>query len=112
MRALLAAIAFGAIAIGVIAAGGLAYAVPPGFSLEFEGGGQGKVIFRGKVHSGSGMDCSDCHLAIFHVGRAAQITVMDHGQKQYCFTCHNGEVAFAAMSDCARCHRGDSAPSK
>jgi phosphate transport system substrate-binding protein len=101
MRALIAAIAFGVIAAGI----GLAYAVPPGFSLEFEGGGQGKVIFQGKVHSGSGMDCSDCHMAVFYAGRASQITVMDHNRKQYCFTCHNGEVAFAAISDCAKCHR-------
>lgn len=101
MRALLAAIAFGIIAGGI----GLAYAVPPGFSLEFEGGGMGKVTFQGKVHSGSGMACSDCHMAVFYAGRASRITPMDHDRKQYCFTCHNGETAFAASDNCAKCHR-------
>jgi c(7)-type cytochrome triheme protein len=43
-------------------------------------------------------------MAIFDVSRAAQITRRDHNQEVYCFTCHNGEMAFAARRNCANCH--------
>lgn len=90
----------------VLAAGllGLAQAVPPGLTLEFEGGREGRVMFQGDVHSGTGMYCADCHMAIFDVSRAAQITRREHNQGVYCFTCHNGEMAFAPRRNCQNCH--------
>jgi c(7)-type cytochrome triheme protein len=83
---------------------GAAQAVPPGLVLEFEGGREGRVTFTGDVHSGTGMYCADCHLQVFDVSRIAQITRRDHNREVYCFTCHNGETAFAARRNCAQCH--------
>jgi c(7)-type cytochrome triheme protein len=88
----------------VVGAMRFAQAVPPGLVLEFEGSRQGKVIFQGDVHSGTGMYCADCHMAIFDVSRASQITRRDHNEEVFCFTCHNGETAFAARRNCANCH--------
>jgi hypothetical protein len=28
----------------------------------------------------------------------------DHKRRQFCFVCHDGERAFAARSNCGRCH--------
>lgn len=94
----------------VIATGGIrfAQAVPPGFEIEFEPQRQGKVIFRGEVHSGSGMYCADCHMEIFHVSRSAEITWRHHSQEAYCFTCHNGEMAFEPRRNCNQCHLDES----
>lgn len=89
------------LALGAI---GLAQAVPPGLTLEFEGGREGKVIFQGDVHSGTGMYCADCHMGIFDVSRMAEITRREHTQEVYCFVCHNGEMAFAPRRNCANCH--------
>ena len=53
-----------AVAIVMLAAGlaGQAWAVPPGFTLEFDGNGEGKVTFTGAKHTGPGMHCSNCHM--------------------------------------------------
>lgn len=92
------------IAVGLIR---FAQAVPPGLTLEFEAPREGKVLFEGNVHSGTGMYCADCHMAIFDVSRAAQITRADHSREVYCFTCHNGEIAFAPRRNCSNCHAED-----
>ena len=84
---------------------GPARAVPPGFTLEFDGNGEGKVTFSGKVHSPDAKPhCADCHMALFDVSRSSQITRADHRRKQFCFVCHDGEQAFAAKQNCDRCH--------
>jgi c(7)-type cytochrome triheme protein len=90
-----------ALAIGVAS---LAGAVPPGFTVEFDGNGEGKVTFAGAQHTGPGMHCSNCHMEVFYVSRSAQITRADHKRRQACFVCHDGERAFAARSNCDRCH--------
>jgi c(7)-type cytochrome triheme protein len=93
--------------LGIVAAAvliPLAQAVPPMLELEFDGQGEGRVVFSGKVHSGTGMQCADCHLAIFDVARHSRISLRDHRQDVYCFTCHNGETAFAARRNCTNCH--------
>lgn len=83
---------------------GTARAVPPGLTIEFDGNGEGKVIFAGARHAGQGMHCSNCHMEIFYVSRNSQITRADHRRHQACFVCHDGERAFAARSNCDRCH--------
>ena len=100
------------LAVFVMVAGltGPAFAVPPGFSVEFDGNGEGKVIFAGTVHTGPGMHCSNCHLEIFDVSRSAQITRPDHKRRNACFVCHDGKQAFAARQNCARCHAEPEAP--
>jgi c(7)-type cytochrome triheme protein len=79
-------------------------AVPPGFMLEFDGNGEGAVRFAGATHTGKGMHCADCHLEIFDVSRSSQIKRADHRRRRFCFTCHDGVVAFAPRSNCERCH--------
>jgi c(7)-type cytochrome triheme protein len=95
-----------AVFIVLMAAGlaGRAWAVPPGFTLEFDGNGEGKVTFAGAKHTGPGMHCSNCHMDIFYVSRSSQITRADHKRQQFCFVCHDGKQAFAARSNCDRCH--------
>jgi c(7)-type cytochrome triheme protein len=83
---------------------GPARAVPPGFTVEFDGNGEGKVTFAGAKHTGPGMHCSNCHMDVFYVSRSAPITRADHKRKQFCFVCHDGKQAFAARSNCDRCH--------
>jgi len=83
---------------------GLARAVPPGFVLEFDGNGEGKVLFSGAAHSPGKPHCADCHMAVFDVSRSSQITRADHKRKQACFVCHDGKQAFAARMNCERCH--------
>ena len=101
-----------ALAVVVLVAGwaGRGWAVPPGFVLEFDGNGEGRVIFAGAKHTGPGMHCSDCHMDIFYVSRNSQITRADHRRRQYCFVCHDGERAFAARQNCERCHEEETVP--
>jgi c(7)-type cytochrome triheme protein len=93
-------------ALAMLTAGlaGLAGAVPPGMSVEFDGKGEGKVTFTGASHTGEGMHCSNCHMELFYVSRSAQITQADHRRDAFCFTCHDGERAFASRRNCERCH--------
>jgi c(7)-type cytochrome triheme protein len=95
-----------ALAVVMLAAGlaGRAGAVPPGFTIEFDGNGEGRVTFTGARHTGPGMHCSDCHMDIFYVSRSAPITRADHKRRNFCFACHDGKRAFAARSNCDRCH--------
>lgn len=101
MRGVGAALAVVLLAAGL---GGSAWAVPPGLTVEFDGNGEGKVVFAGARHTGPGMHCSNCHMEIFYVSRNSQITRADHRRHQACFVCHDGERAFAARSNCDRCH--------
>ena len=94
-----------AIAILAIGLAGAAKAVPPGFELEFDGNGEGKVTFSGAAHSTRAKPhCADCHMGLFDVSRSAQITRADHKRRQFCFACHDGKQAFAARGKCDRCH--------
>jgi c(7)-type cytochrome triheme protein len=95
-----------ALAAVILTAGlaGVAGAVPPGFTLEFDGKGEGKVVFSGEAHTRQGRNCADCHMDIFYVSRNSQITRADHKRKNACFVCHDGEQAFAARKNCERCH--------
>ena len=87
-----------------VALAGTAGAVPPGFTVEFDGNGEGKVTFSGAAHSPARPHCADCHMELFDVSRSAQITRGDHKRRQFCFACHDGEQAFAARQNCDRCH--------
>jgi hypothetical protein len=55
-----------ALAVALPAAGwaGSAWAVPPGLTVEFDGNGEGKVIFAGAKHTVTGMHCSNCHMEV------------------------------------------------
>lgn len=99
-----------ALAVLLLSSTGPAEAVPPGFTLRFDGNGEGEVVFTGAAHTGKGMHCEKCHLGIFDVSRSSQIKRADHKRKQFCFTCHDGVVAFAPRSNCDRCHADEAVP--
>jgi len=83
---------------------GSALAVPAGKTVEFEGGGAGKVVFDGKVHADKGLKCNDCHTAIFQMKKgSAKITMKEINAGKQCGTCHNGDKAFKAIA-CKKCH--------
>ena len=91
---------------------GSAYAVPPGMTVEFEGGGLGKVIFSGKIHAEEGFKCPDCHTKLFKQKRGSNaITMSAIGKGEYCGACHNettvspkGVQVFGPKKHCSRCH--------
>ena len=94
--------------VAIVFVVGSAMAVPPGKTVEFEGGGMGKVTFIGKVHADQGFHCNDCHTAIFPMKKTEGVMKMaDMKEGKYCGTCHNGTKAFATTdpSNCSKCHK-------
>ncbi len=82
---------------------GSAFAVGPGKSIEFAGGGAGKVVFTGDAHKAA--KCNECHPALFKMKKGADtIKMADINAGKSCGTCHNGTKAFAAK-ECAKCHK-------
>jgi len=83
-----------------------AFAVPAGKTVEFAGGGAGKVVFDGKTHADKGLKCADCHPGIFKMKKGAdKVTMADINAGKNCGTCHkDGGKAFPAK-DCAKCHK-------
>lgn len=95
------------IAIAVVFIGS-AMAVPPGKTVEYAGGGAGKVVFDGKIHADKGLKCNDCHTKIFQMKKgAAKITMAEINAGKQCGECHNGTKAFKASdaANCAKCHK-------
>jgi len=85
-----------------------ALAVPPGRTLEFDKSPMGKVIFDGKLHNDAAKSCAQCHNKdTFPAMKKGTVTItMDeiYAGKQ-CGICHNGQLAFDAKGNCARCHK-------
>lgn len=86
---------------------GSAMAVPPGKTVEYAGGAQGKVVFDGKGHMEKGLKCNDCHTRIFQMKKGAAITMADMNAGKFCGECHNGTKAFTSNdpANCAKCHK-------
>lgn len=85
---------------------GMASAVPPGETAEFNNSPEGKVTFDGELHKGKGFKCKDCHSGVFEKERVAQIKKEDHDGGKFCFTCHvDGGKSFAPKDNCTRCHK-------
>lgn len=85
-----------------------AFAVPPGKTVEFSGGPQGKVVFDGKIHADKGLKCGDCHAKVFQMKKGSvKIAKDDHGKEVACGVCHNGTKAFGMTDDanCVKCHK-------
>ncbi|TBV81854.1 MAG: hypothetical protein EYX74_03730 [Desulfobulbaceae bacterium] len=83
---------------------GAAVASMPGHQAKFAGGGMGGVTFDGTTHAQAGLSCTECHTAIFQMARTAKITMADHNNGTFCFSCHQeGGRAFSA-TNCIRCH--------
>ena len=91
----------------IVAFVGSALAVPPGKTVEFEGGGAGKVVFDGKVHADKGLKCNDCHTKIFPMKKGGKYTMADMNAGKNCGECHNGTKAFKSSdaATCAKCHK-------
>jgi len=82
----------------------VAFAVPPGKTVEFPGGKLGKVVFDGKKHAAAGNKCNNCHPKIFKMKKGStKITMKDINAGKFCGTCHNGTKAFKATA-CKKCH--------
>lgn len=70
------------------------------------------VIFSHRLHvEDKGLSCDMCHSGLFEpVALKAQEKIdfnMDSLYKgKYCGACHNGKMAFASNTQCARCHIG------
>lgn len=81
-------------------------AIQVGKTVEYNGGGMGKVIFDGKKHNDAGYHCLKCHNGIFitKIG-SSKITYFHHTEKKLCFACHNGKEAFGAGGNCYVCHK-------
>ena len=87
---------------------GSASAVPPGPTVEYAGGGTGKVVFDGKAHASAGLQCPACHTKIFQMKKnSVKITMADMNAGKVCGTCHNGDKAFKSSdaANCAKCHK-------
>ena len=87
---------------------GSAMAVPPGKTVEFAGGGAGKVVFDGKTHADKGLKCNDCHTKLFPMKKGTEkLTMADMKAGKNCGACHNGTKSFgvADQATCAKCHK-------
>jgi c(7)-type cytochrome triheme protein len=87
---------------------GSAFAVPPGKTVEFAGGAQGKVVFDGKTHADKGNKCNDCHTKIFQMKKGTfHMKKEEHGGDKGCGLCHNGTKAFSQKDEanCGKCHK-------
>ena len=82
-----------------------AFAVPAGKTVEWAGGGAGKVVFDGKTHADKGLKCADCHPANFKMKKGEKLTMADMNAGKNCGSCHkDGGKSFPAK-DCAKCHK-------
>jgi c(7)-type cytochrome triheme protein len=88
---------------------GSAMAVPPGKTVEYPDGDQGKVTFSGDTHGvKQGMKCTDCHPKPFGMKKGSfKMTKEDHGKPDFCGKCHDGTKAFSQSTeaDCGKCHK-------
>jgi thiosulfate reductase cytochrome b subunit len=93
--------AFGIALATALLATGVARATPRGGVLLYRGGGQGRVVYDGRIHAKAGLRCNDCHSGLFPTRKTGLIARADHDRGTACFGCHDGRRAFA---DCERCH--------
>lgn len=91
----------------ILAIAGVAFAVAPGKTVEWAGGGAGKVVFDGKIHADKGLKCADCHPKIFKMKKEASMKMADLNAGKFCGECHNGKKAFKTNdpASCNKCHK-------
>jgi c(7)-type cytochrome triheme protein len=96
------------IVVSMFLASGAALAVPSGKTLEFTKSPMGKVTFSGEEHAEAGIKCKECHNPEMFP-KMKQGTVEIKMDKIYageqCGVCHNGDRAFEAKKNCAKCHK-------
>lgn len=93
--------------IVAIAFVGSAFATPPGKTVEYPGGSEGKVIFDGKTHADKGNKCNECHKeGLFKAMKKGSVKITaPHKPGEFCGACHDGKKAFAQEGNCAKCHK-------
>ncbi|HLE42009.1 MAG TPA: cytochrome c3 family protein [Nitrospirota bacterium] len=70
------------------------------------------VLFSHRLHvDEKGLSCDMCHTKLFEMQALAAQGRSDFNMNslykgKYCGACHNGRVAFASNTQCARCHGG------
>ncbi|GAB4542134.1 MAG: hypothetical protein Fur0020_11620 [Thermodesulfovibrionia bacterium] len=70
------------------------------------------VLFSHKSHvEEMGFSCDACHSGLFEmmalsVQEKGDFTMESLYKGKYCGACHNGSMAFASNTQCARCHIG------
>lgn len=84
---------------------GSAFAVPPGKTVDYAGGAQGKVVFDGKTHADKGNKCNDCHTKVFQMKKGSAKITAPHKSGEFCGSCHDGKKAFAQEGNCDKCHK-------
>jgi c(7)-type cytochrome triheme protein len=91
----------------IVAFVGSAFAVPAGKTVEYAGGGAGKVVFDGKAHADKGLKCNDCHTKIFPMKKGGTFTMADMNAGKNCGECHNGTKGFKSSdaANCGKCHK-------
>jgi len=68
------------------------------------GKGEMAVRFDHEKHAPSSQ-CRDCHPRPFQIKKGANnITLTNHTQPQYCFSCHDGKKTFS-FYNCSSCHQ-------
>jgi len=77
--------------------------VPPGEEVEFTQSPMGKATFDGRTHKENGLQCDDCHPAVFdEKAGSTDISFDDHHEEKSCFNCH--EASFREEGNCMTCH--------
>ncbi len=69
------------------------------------------VIFSHQDHTKKGTTCATCHSGLFemealHAQNQKDFNMDALYKGKYCGVCHDGKKAFAANTQCARCHLG------
>lgn len=89
---------------------GTAIAVGPGKTIEYAGGKEGKVIFKGDTHKAN--KCPDCHPKTFgpmtprKERMKAPMKDGKHVDGEFCGICHDGKKAFDQdAANCGKCHK-------
>ena len=67
------------------------------------------VVFSHQKHKATGLDCDDCHDALFKkkkgstdAGNALTMKTLRKGK--FCGSCHDGSRAFSVRGSCKKCH--------
>jgi len=87
------------------------FAVPPGKTVAWEGGGAGRVVFEGTLHKNKGLKCHDCHTRLFANMKSGsprtRMSMKEMYEGNFCGACHNGKEAFSLndKANCAKCHK-------
>jgi c(7)-type cytochrome triheme protein len=77
--------------------------IPDYKAPESFGQAKKEVRFNHEIHTRL-TKCSNCHPGLFKIKKGAnKITQADHGQKKYCFVCHDGKKSFS-WNSCSSCH--------